>query len=382
MSQELQSQRRFTLDSPRVVHHSEQAFANVEELIAHLSRFTGIAPISATSIRGGATSRGSYARRRTDDTHAHSTGDPILDSIISPMGELVIGGRGVTNGPSNPRAVSGEATLCKPGPDGLQECRSADGSTIVFREPGGAFVQFHAWRKSGFYWSIGTEITTWGRDFDEADIRSRYYDTAFGEVCAVMYDDDHDSNDDHVDEYEWGVNAPQPRQVQSLCRVIWNGHYLSGLVSAGEACYAPNVDPWPTGWPDVWPPPPPDAAISISPTALEFVTHLDHPRSTKQVRVSSSFQNDTVVTVSPARLDVHPRGELQPVNVNPFSNVSGQITVPGGGSVNLQVSFDGSVIGGGAVAVPAGSFSGRFTIQAENISRTVTLEGRVTQLVG
>ena len=54
-------------------------------------------------------------------------------------------------------------------------------------------------RRFGGYWSMGAEIETWGQNFDEALIESRYLDTFLQQTCAaVKVDSDHDSNDDYL----------------------------------------------------------------------------------------------------------------------------------------------------------------------------------------
>jgi hypothetical protein len=71
-----------------------------------------------------------------------------------------------------------------------------------------------------------------------ARIDSTYLDTVIGTTCAaVKTDSDSDSNDDYVDEYEWGVNAPQPLRVISFCAARWKGENFAGSVEAGPDCF-------------------------------------------------------------------------------------------------------------------------------------------------
>jgi hypothetical protein len=84
---------------------------------------------------------------------------------------------------------------------------------------------------------MGAEVETWGHDFDRARVESRYLDTFAGAFCApVKFDSDSDTDDDHVDEYEWGVNAPQPLRVVSTCSADWHGMRFAGQVEAGTPC--------------------------------------------------------------------------------------------------------------------------------------------------
>lgn len=85
---------------------------------------------------------------------------------------------------------------------------------------------------------MGAEIETWGGKFTTARIESRYIDTFFAQVCAVVKtDSDSDTNDDYVDEYEWGVSAPQPKRVESQCRAQFKGQTFTGGVQAGPLCF-------------------------------------------------------------------------------------------------------------------------------------------------
>lgn len=103
----------------------------------------------------------------------------------------------------------------------------------------GDHLRFKAWKKKyAVYWSMGAEIETWGHDFDVAEIQSRYLDTVVGQVCAAMkVDSDRDTDDDYVDEYEWGINAPQPLRVVSNCSAEWHGERFGGQVAAGPECF-------------------------------------------------------------------------------------------------------------------------------------------------
>jgi hypothetical protein len=102
----------------------------------------------------------------------------------------------------------------------------------------GDLLRFKAWRKSYFfYWSMGAEVETWGHDFDTASIEGTYIDLFYGQICDVVKtDSDSDTDDDYVDEYEWGVNAPQPLRVASVCRASWHGEGFAGQVVAGSEC--------------------------------------------------------------------------------------------------------------------------------------------------
>jgi hypothetical protein len=90
--------------------------------------------------------RGSYVRQAADGSQAISYGDPVLDSITSPIGEVVVGGRSLgTVAPGGRSALLLPATVCQPGPDDLQTCWSEDGSLMVISDEDGSSVRFHVW---------------------------------------------------------------------------------------------------------------------------------------------------------------------------------------------------------------------------------------------
>jgi hypothetical protein len=108
----------------------------------------------------------------------------------------------------------------------------------TFRRDGDT-MRFKAFRNTGFYWKMGAEIETWGHDFDEARIDSEYWDTYVQQTCAIVkVDSDHDSNDDFLDEYEWGINSPQPLRVKSTCTARWKGEEFGPTrVEKGGECF-------------------------------------------------------------------------------------------------------------------------------------------------
>ena len=60
----------------------------------------------------------------------------------------------------------------------------------------------------------------------------------YAQTCFVVKtDSDSDTNDDYVDEYEWGVNAPQPIRVESVCNARFKNQQFTGNVQAGPTCF-------------------------------------------------------------------------------------------------------------------------------------------------
>jgi hypothetical protein len=243
-------------------------FQDRSELVDHLAQLLSLDP-AAGGLRGTAVCRGKYERRDADGNRAFTFGDPILDLITSPDGTLIVGGlrtdvaalelssaRQRTGGiRSIDLTVISQAmwdlqtaqAAMGQGDHALVECNrdvvalaSTNPSKRDFRWNGTSdLLRFKAWRKSyPFYWSMGAEIETWGHDFDSARIESRYLDIIAGAVCAaVKVDSDSDTDDDYVDEYEWGVNAPQPLRVVSNCTADWHGERFGGQVAAGQECF-------------------------------------------------------------------------------------------------------------------------------------------------
>lgn len=86
--------------------------------------------------------------------------------------------------------------------------------------------------------SIGTEIETWGGDFSRAEIQSAYADPVLPTnpfICGIVKSDsDSDTDDDYVDEYEYGIAASTPSTVRSFCQAKWKGEPFGGTVSKGD----------------------------------------------------------------------------------------------------------------------------------------------------
>ena len=100
-------------------------------------------------------------------------------------------------------------------------------------------MKFTAFKRTGFYWKMGAQIRTWGQNFDEARIESEYWDTYVQQTCAIVkIDSDHDSNDDFLEEYEWGINSPQPLRVKSICTATWKGEEFGPIqLEKGKECF-------------------------------------------------------------------------------------------------------------------------------------------------
>jgi hypothetical protein len=181
-------------------------------------------------------------------------GDPILDMITNKYGEVMIGRFKFQIGANSLTDARTSVGGTKDSDLKLREESSDASGSILVEAPGqasarayvsartfrrdGDTMRFKAFKNTGFYWKMGAEIETWGQDFDEARIDSEYWDTYVQQTCAkVKIDSDHDSNDDFLDEYEWGINSPQPLRVKSICTATWKGEDFATLVEKGEECF-------------------------------------------------------------------------------------------------------------------------------------------------
>ena len=243
--------------------HKFDSWNEIAQYIASIFSLDG----NEGCLQGTIRCEGKYQRVNAQNEPIFTFGDPILDLITNETGEIFIAGQHFClrqEEISEPRyrsggirsidlsvhnevifhnqlihAANGEGRFT------LLECTdlycafaSANPSQLDFYKDGG-HMRFKAWKKSRFlYWSMGAEIETWGGDFRTARIESRYLDRVGGNICAVVKtDSDSDSNDDYVDEYEWGVSAPQPTRVVSFCTADWKNQTFSGQVEAGSECF-------------------------------------------------------------------------------------------------------------------------------------------------
>jgi hypothetical protein len=345
-------------------------FADMDDLVAYLESAFDVTASDSGGVTGRLSRKGSYIRRRPDGTRALTFGEPVLDQVTSPLGELVIGGQ-VENlardggllrrtpagsaGPSGPIAAGSDLVLT--GEDNaVERWASEDGSKVEYRS-GTASLTFRAWKKKQWtgYWSMGAEITTSGTVFEAARIDSRYYDTFVAQVCGVIYDNDSDTNDDHLDEYEWGWNSSQPHRVESLCRAQWNGERYADVVVAGNECFAPNVEPWPTGWPDDWPP---DAGAEVRPRQLGISVRSVGVVGRATATIVNHDPVDMVAVVEEAD------GPL-------FSNPTGTFTIGPNGTKPITVTFAGAA---------TGVYTSRLRIQAGGRFFNVPITATVTQV--
>ena len=349
-------------------------FTNEEDLVRHVEAVTGATPTTATSISGSMSRRGNYMRLDPDSVAGHTTRDPVLDSMLGPLGDLRVGP--VSTLPaSRPTATALPAEYCTSLGGGVTRCASPDRSTVEYRVDGVGTVTFHAFKHSKLfmYKSIGAEISTTGRDFDAARIDSVYYDVAYGQTAAaVKVDHDEDRNDDYLDEYEWSVNASPPIGVQSLCRVQFGGHRFRDIVTTGLSGHlvVGDVPTFPAGFPDDWPPEHQPATITVAPKSLNVRGITPRPL-TRTVTVENTYPDTRRVRVS----DVHASttAAARAFSVRPTS-----ATVGANEETHLQVTFNPQALPAGPAGT-RGPVTASFSVRDEHDRSigTVQLRGLV-----
>lgn len=210
--------------------------------------------------------KGKYQRVDRMGSPIYTFGDPILDLITDERGSLSVGRdtidllhRDITS-PRNRRGgiLSVDLSLDRKdlkrqqlaealGSDGKRTLlqRSSGRLAVAASNPsqldfwvGSAHLRFRSWKSNYYvYRSIGSEIETWGGKFVSAEIQSMYADPVVGNpfICGIVKRDaDRDTNDDYVDEYEYGIAAKTPSSVRSFCQANWKGQLWGGTITKGD----------------------------------------------------------------------------------------------------------------------------------------------------
>jgi hypothetical protein len=239
--------RKVSLSFPRgsrlAVGRSE--FRDEADLIAYIKQSFSITSDAASMT---ISRKGKYQRTDANGREVFTFGDPILDSITDAEGKTRIG---ATTHDFRLHAGRGREPVQPPPDDPSGITVSLETKDTVEFVDGNNRLRFHAWTHSyAVYWSMGASVETWGTKFTRARIDSQYGEPVLNGgvvgsvICAVIkVDSDEDANDDYVEEYEWGVNAPQPKSVRSVCSARWRGALLQRLVQAGDGCQAWLTEP-------------------------------------------------------------------------------------------------------------------------------------------
>jgi hypothetical protein len=259
-----------------VIQPGRHSFASQDDLNAYLVEMLG-AKTQRGGIGGSVSRKGKYVRRSADGNAAVTFGDPLLDTISSATGKLVIGGRTI------------DLTTLQPGANTLGGTRVAGGG-VVFAAPGlkmtgivhdaerwalddGSYVEyrigngrlgFHAWKHGPSFahfgaWGMGVEISVWNTatNFEAAAITAVNYMSvnapcqqfSAGGAGAIA-----DYNDNHVDLSDWGILAQQPERVAGMCQAQWHHRQFADLVTAGSGCSGYETSSWPMTFPSDWTP--------------------------------------------------------------------------------------------------------------------------------
>lgn len=257
---------RFTFPENAEMTRGKCDFKSPDELLKYIGNSFGVG-LGSNSLRGSVSRSGKYQKVDKSGNPVLTLGDPILDLISDDEGRVVIGREGVhltaaefnssryrsggirsidLSGITEVLAQSqllssargeGDFVLVESS-DRVVSFASTNPSQLDFYPTGGGHIRFKAWKKNWAYWSMGAEIETWGGDFKSARIDSAYIDTFYAKTCFVVKtDSDSDTNDDYVDEYEWGINAPQPIRVESVCNARFKNRQFTGNVQAGPTCF-------------------------------------------------------------------------------------------------------------------------------------------------
>jgi len=247
--------------------HGKHQFKSPDELKKYMAQSLGLNGVS-DRFGGSVCQRGKYQKVSKSGSPVVTIGDPILDLISDDEGRVFIGkdvihltdvefgcARYRSGGIRSIDLANISGALAQ---DQLLAAARGEGSFVLleasdravafastnpsqrdFYPTGGGHLRFKAWRKNySVYWSIGAEIETWGGNFKSARIDSVYIDTFYAQTCIVVKrDSDSDTNDDYVDEYEWGSFSSPPKRVESFCTARFKNQDFSGSVQAGEQCF-------------------------------------------------------------------------------------------------------------------------------------------------
>jgi hypothetical protein len=234
---------RFPNEEIGYIRPGRNEFKDEDDLVGYLAEVFPLIKEDKGGYRGSIKRVGKYQRINDYNRAVFTFGDPILDLITDENGILILGGSridlksieleeseqrggGIVGVDSTPNATPPPTVP----PSGCPSHTFWSPASNAYPK-----IRFRAWRRSyPGYWSEGSDIETWGKKFNSAEISSQYGFYGWGYVCVIAkIDSDHDTNDDYVDEYEWGIKAPRPAGHISNCRASWNGTTLSRDVCQG-----------------------------------------------------------------------------------------------------------------------------------------------------
>ena len=250
------------------IQMDRQGFAHYDEFTGFLIQTLG-AQRAGRGVSGSISRKGAYSRRAADGAELALFGDPVLESVASAAGVLVVGDktvdlRDVRAATPNAAAPASTGVVVFDAPylkftgivNGAERWASDDSAMVEYRLGTGKLV-FHAWKKSILvYWSMGGEISVVNTPaaFHAADIDSRYY-MSVTSPCQLVKELPPSSHlhDTYLDQYAWGIFAQQPERVVVRCRAIWHNQRFADVLTAGDGCAnAVNVRFDDPGFPADW----------------------------------------------------------------------------------------------------------------------------------
>jgi hypothetical protein len=260
-----------------VIQPGRSSFTNQDDLNAYLVEMLG-AKKQNGGIGGSVSREGTYVRRSTDGSPTVTFGDPLLDTISSASGKLVIGDRTIdlaalrqaSNKLSETR-IAGDGVVALDAPaltmtgivQDAERWISDDGTYVEYRIRNGR-LGFHAWKQGPSVadlgaWEMGVEVSVWNTPcvFEAAAITALNY-MSVNAPCQQFQAGGQgvidDFNDTHVDLSDWGIFAQQPERVAGMGQARWHHRNFSEFVTAGSGCLRYKTDPWPTTFPPDWVP--------------------------------------------------------------------------------------------------------------------------------
>ena len=235
-------------------------FRDQTDLIDYLAQTFPVVRDDRGGVRISLKRVSNYRRIDLRGQQIFTFGDPILDLITDQDGQLIVAGKvydmrtaelsdrsqigsGAVLEPGAPAAPQLSNAVYRRGESSYHPVRTASPAaslqsnpptSVTFSVPGGT-IRVRAFRRNyGVGWKAGADIQTWGGDFTRATVDSQYGQNIFGNFCGVVKrDSDTDTNDDYVDEYEWGIASSMPSGVRSTGTILWKGLTYSRVVQNG-----------------------------------------------------------------------------------------------------------------------------------------------------
>jgi hypothetical protein len=251
------------------VNAGHGAFASKSELISYVESVFG-AQADHDGARGAIISQGPYFRMAGSARLPVTFGDPVLDAISTPNGQVVVGSEtydfsATANAvaASNKKAggvVRDVPTLKFTGNvNGAQRWATDDGSLVEYRLGTGTLT-FQAWKDTGVltnvYWTMGGLISVIDTPamIQAAYIESHPYMSVTAPCQRQKVEQGTLYNSNLLKVTTWGAFAQEPERVAVFCEAQWHNERFADLVTAGDGCLNYKTDQWPNPFPPAWNP--------------------------------------------------------------------------------------------------------------------------------